>query len=264
MNRLKIFCSILLTLPALLLSDDCCEIKKPTYAHQLYVGPEIYHVNRKRDGGTHQDGFLYGVRLGYDRIKRYKFYWGLDALYATGSLTGKSGGGSRIKSDLTDASIEGRFGYTFKCKTWYKPSLTPYIGVGYFVEKNDFKSPSLIPAHFRTDFAYGAVGFLSQISINDSWDLGLNFKAKFLYDPKCHVTHDPEEDNSTQNITEKVHYRVELPVTYHTCLCLDKIWVSLVPFYESRQYGAHPNYPFDYYDTQFNNYGLLIKFMYSL
>lgn len=271
MHRLKTLCLSLLTLPALLTAMDFCEnlnnecfIKPPSCAHQFYIGPEVYYVDRKREGGTHQDGFLYGVRLGYDRIKRYKFYWGFDGLYATGHLSGKNSGGNRIKSDFTDASTEGRLGYTFKCKTGYRLSFTPYIGVGYYLEQNDFKKPSPIPAHFRTEYAYGAIGFLSQVSINCLWDVGINLKAKWPYNPKCHISHDPEEENSTQNITERLQYRVELPVTYHTNLCLDRVLISFVPFYEYRRYGAQANYPFDYFDTQFNNYGLLIKFMYCL
>lgn len=256
MNRLKTFCLALLCFPSLLICH--------TPSHQFYIGPEIYHVRLTRGGGAHQDGMLYGGRLGYDRIKRYGWYWGVDALYATGELTGKNGGGHRIKSNFTDTSVEGRFGYTFKCKTGYRPSFTPFIGAGYFVQRNNFKHPSPIPAHFRTTFAYGTAGFLSQISINPCWDIGVNFKVRYPYDPKCHISHDPEVDNSTQTIAEKIQYRVELPVTYHTGYCCDRVLVSCVPFYEYRHFGEHPNYPFDFYDTKFNNYGLLIKFMYCL
>ena len=57
-----------------------------TYSLDPYIGPEIYYVSRLKEGGSRQGGTLYGVRLGYDHVQRYKFYWGIDALWAKGTL----------------------------------------------------------------------------------------------------------------------------------------------------------------------------------
>jgi len=244
--------------------ETVCQMPSTKRKHQFYIGPEIYHVHRNREGGTKQNGTIYGVRGGYDRIKRYHFYWGFDALYGKGTLDGKSGAGNKIKSTFTDTFAEGRFGYTFQQKCGYRLSLTPFGGVGYMSERNNFKRPSPIPAHFNIRSWYGVAGFLSQASPTDRFDIGINFKARFLYDPKCKVSHDPDSENSTQLINEKIHYRVELPLTYHYWECCDNFLISLVPFYEFRQYGKRVNYPFDFFGTKLNIYGATLKFIYNL
>lgn len=241
-----------------------CQAPLNQRGHQFYVGPEIYHVHRNREGGTKQNGTVYGVRTGYDRIKRCRLYWGFDALYGQGTLDGKSGAGNKIKSTFTDIFAEGRFGYTFQQKHGYRLSLTPFGGVGYMSERNNFKHPSPIPVHFDIKSWYGVAGFLSQATVTDRCDIGLNFKARFLYDPKCKVSHDPESENSTQLINEKIHYRVELPLSYRYWECSDSLLISLVPFYEFRQYGKRVNYPFDFLETRLNIYGATLKFIYNL
>lgn len=243
--------------------DTLCQDRPRTGRHQFYIGPEIYHVHRNREGGTKQNGTIYGVRAGYDRIKRYHFYWGFDALYGKGTLDGKSGGGHKLKSTFSDLFAEGRFGYTFQQKCGYRFSLTPFGGFGYMNERNNFKHPSPIPAHFHIRSWYGVAGFLSQASLTNCFDIGINFKARFLYEPKCKVSHDPDSDDSTQLINEKIHYRVELPLTYHYPECCDRFLISLVPFYEFRQYGKRVNYPFDFFDTKLNIYGATLKLIYT-
>lgn len=237
---------------------------KPSQSLQLYIGPEIYHVERKRSGGARQDGYLYGFRAGYDRIKRYKFYLGFDVLYASGILEGKGASGNTLKSNFSDTSLEGRFGYTLKSKICYKPSITPFIGLGYFVEENNFSRPKNTPIHFRTSFLYATVGFLSQISLNERLDLGFNFKAKYPYEATCKVSNDPREDDSKQVVGEKFQYRAELPITYKFCSISNHLRLSVVPFYEIRQYGYHPNYPCDFLETRLNICGIQFKVMYCL
>lgn len=241
----------------------CCA-KNPSQSLQLYLGPEIYHVHRIREGGAKQDGLITGVRAGYDRIKRYKLYVGFDAFYAKGTLDGKAPAGHCLKSKFSDLSVEGRFGYTLKSKGKYSPSITPYAGIGYFVEKNNFSEPSSTPIHFRTSYFYAAAGFLSQITLNDKFDLGLNFKAKFPYEAKCKVSNDPGENDSKQVINEKFQYRVELPITYKLCGNADQFRISFIPFYELRQYGHHPNYPCDFLETKLSLYGVQFKLMYCM
>jgi hypothetical protein len=243
----------------------CCEScpEKVNYRHLFFVGPEIYHMERQRAGGK-QCGWLYGVRVGYDRIKRYGWYWGFDALYASGRICGHSFDQYCLKSDVTDKSIEGRVGYTFQQKCGFRTFLTPYVGVGYFVETNHYKNPSPLKIHYETRYKYAAVGFLSGLTINPCWDVGVNFKAKILIDPDCKVTHDPEFDNSTQLIKKTIHYRVDVPITYHPMWLHDQVRLSLVPFYEYRSFGSHPNLPFDYLKTQQIIYGTTFRLYYCL
>lgn len=250
----------LLCFHSTLLIGLCCDYEHPKkrFAHEIYLGPEIYHVKRTKEGGTRQDGWIYGVRAGYDHIKRYKFYWGFDTLYAKGTLDGKNGGDAHIKSRFTDLEFEGRIGYTLQMKCWPRAGITPFIGVGYAVEKNHFISPSPLPVHFRTQYYYGAAGFLSQVYIKPYFIAGLNFKAKYLYDTRCHVSHDPEYGSLSMLVKDMFNYRVELPFTFW--LCDSKWYISVVPFYELRQYGGQANFPFDFLETKLYLSGALIKF----
>lgn len=243
-------------------SSITCKPKSPSL--QCYMAPEIYHVHRERSGGAKQDGFVYGVRAGCDKVKRGKIYYGFDAFYGSGPLTGKGGSGNNLKSNFTDTSIEGRLGYTLKYRLPYKLLLTPFVGIGDFIEKNNFTHPKTTPIHFRTSYIYGSAGFFSRICIKERFFMGLNFKVKFPYEATCKVSNDPKNDNSSQVINEKLQYKVEVPLTYQVYQNSDRWLISLVPFYEYRAYGYHPNYPCDYLDTSLNIYGIQFKFIYCL
>jgi hypothetical protein len=232
-----------------------------TGRHQLYVGPEFAYVNRLREGGTRQKGLLYGGRVGYDHIKRFKFYWGFEGWFGSGRLHGKSSNDNRLRSNFTDTTIEGRFGYTFQQKCGYRISLTPFIGGGYVLEKNNFIRPSPLKVHFRLHYYYGCAGFLSQATILPRFDIGLNFKAFYPYDGRNKVTHDPEHDSQNMLFKERWMYRLELPLTYHW---RQDILLRLDPFYEYREYGKHANYPFDFLETKLRFYGATLKFVYCL
>lgn len=232
-----------------------------TYALEAYAGPEIYYIHRTKEGGAKQTGTLYGVRLGYDHIRRYKFYWGIDALWAKGILEGKTES-DHLKSRFTDINVEARIGYTFQSKYWRCLSCTPYIGGGYFLENNNYEHPSPLTVHFKNRFSYVPVGFLSQIFITPHWSIGVNFKVRYLLEGKQHVTHDPEHKKLTQNYEEKLQYRGELPVTYFRCWKKHSLAVSLVPFYEYRSYGHRANFPFDFLETNLKLYGAMLKFLY--
>lgn len=239
----------------------CCEpIKCP---HQFYLGPEIYKSCRKREGGTWQDGWLYGARGGYDYIKRYCFYIGGDVLYAEGTLDGKSAKGNKLRSHMTDASIEGRFGYTFQRKHGRHASLTPFVSAGFFSEKNNYVKPSPIPVHFHTKYSYVGGGFLSKIDITRNLEGGVNLKIRWTLDPKCYVSHDPEFDDMKQVVEERFQYRVEIPFKYQFWTCQDVFVVGAIPFYEYRQYGHRANFPFDFFETEFNIYGITLELYYQ-
>lgn len=239
--------------------ESCCIVPLPQ--HQLYIGPEIYHVNRKRDNGSKQNGWVYGGRVGYDRIKRCRIYWGVEGLYATGRLHGHTGARSKIKSCYTDASIEGRLGYTIQLKSCsWLPTLVPFGGYGYLREMNKFKVSHI---KFTTQFDYVTAGFLSQFYPNPCWVVGLNFKARFLFNSKCKISdRDPDQQSFSQNFEHKVQYRVELPITYRlNCWC-DRLAIVAVPFYEFRHYGFQSGFPDDFHGTKLNLYGIDIRFMY--
>ena len=227
---------------------------------RVYIGPEIYHLKRSRAGGTHQNGWMYGVRAGYDKVQKCTVYWGIDALYAKGTLHGKTGKGSKIKSRFTDENIEGRAGFTFQGNCLMRASFTPFIGIGYFSEKNNFVDPSPIPVHFNTRFGYGVVGFLSNLPWTERFETGLNFKARYPFEPRCRISHDPENDDTTLNVKEKWQFRVELPITYN-CTCCDLFALTLSPFYEYRLYGKHLNFPSNFLRTQYQIYGITFEFV---
>lgn len=226
--------------------------------NQLALGPETYWVKRTKDGGTKQTGCLWGGRLTFNRIKCFGWYLGADLLYASGTLNGHSNT-NKIRSTLSDTNVEGRFGYTLQQRSDRAPSFTPFFGIGYFRETNNFRSPTPIQVHFRNTFTYIPFGFLSHVYINPQIGMGLNFKVRYLFQHKNTVSNDPENDTMTLHYREKLQYRVELPLTYDLCF-RNRLWrISLDPFYEYRNYGYLPNYPFDFLDTKFNIYGVNLQ-----
>lgn len=248
--------------------EDCfeenttCLETKPLPQHQVYIESEFYQVHRQKAGGSKQNGWLYGGRIGYDRIKRCRIYWGLEGLYATGTLKGKNPARQKLKSKLTDENIEGRLGYTIQLKRTWFPTLVPFIGYGYFRETNDFKHPSPLPIKIRTKFDYFTVGFISQIYPHPLWVVGANFKARFLFNSKCKISDDPYFSDATQNFEHKVQYRAEVPITYRLNKWCDRLALSVIPFYEFRHYGEQANFPFDFKETKLNIYGFDLRLTY--
>lgn len=227
--------------------------------HRFEFGPQVYYLQRKREGGTFLQGWVYGGQICYEYIKRNRMYWGVEANVATGRITGHNSIKNRLKSVYTDANVEARMGYTFQQKCGYQLLFTPYLGGGAAVENNHFVNPSPMHVHFRLYYGYICTGFLSQMSCGPCFDAGLNFKAKLMLDAKNRVSHDPCFDSSTSLVGNEVLYRVELPISYRPrpngIVCFE-------PFYEFRHYGSHAGYPFDFRDTKLNLYGLLLKFIY--
>lgn len=241
-----------------------------TYALDPYLGPEIYFVKRLKEGGSAQGGALYGLRIGYDRVKRYKFYWGIDALWARGTLTGHrkkenlhvDAVTEHLKSEFTDMNVEARVGYTFQCKNWRCASLTPYAGLGYFWEKNFYQHPSPLHIHFKNNFSYVPAGFLSQLFLTPSCSIGFNFKVRYLLESEQKVERDPSYGKMTLHYEEKLQYRAELPVVYFFCWDCHPLAVSVVPFFEYRAYGHRANFPFDFLEVKLKLYGATLKFHY--
>lgn len=226
----------------------------------LYVGPEIYHINRFREGGTTQSGRLDGVRVGFDRLKRYCWYVGADYLYATGKLKGETGIGSPQRSILTDQIVEIRFGYTLQQDDCRKSFFTPFGGWGHFQETNDFFPPSLLTCKFTDTFNYAVFGFLSGVNFTSLLSMGVNFKVRFMLDGESKVSNDPVMDDVTLQMHEETQYRLEVPFIYSPCTCLFQ-W-QFVPFYEFRHFGGEEGFPFNFKDTKFNLFGARLALTY--
>ncbi|MGK5593845.1 MAG: outer membrane protein [Parachlamydiaceae bacterium] len=232
------------------------------FPHKFYVGPEFYRVRRTREGKSKQRGWIYGVRAGYDYIKRYKLYLGGDVLWGQGPLRGHSPS-NKLKSTFTDTSVEGRIGYTLQNKYYRHVTVTPFVGFGYFEEKNSFHRNAPLNIKFKNRFKYGTAGFLSSLEIKPNLSLGLNFKAKFPYETKCRIS-DPELGGRSLRVKDRTHYRVEVPLSYWLCKCGHVFELGCIPFYEFRHYGKRENYPFDFLDTKLRNYGISFQIGYRL
>jgi hypothetical protein len=231
-----------------------CEVscdKLNLHRQQVSLGFEGAHLTRKKSQGTKQHGTTWGARLEWERFRRYGWYLGAEGFFWNSKPSGHTGTGIAMRSRLKEAGIEGRFGYTFQCKTGWKPSITPFFGIGGYEEKNYFTSPSPLHLHYKTSYAYGSFGILTAIYPIDPLMIGLNIKARYPFSIKCRVSNDPEKDSVHQKVAERMQYRVELPVSYRMgCVAL-----MVEPFYESRIYGSHPNYPFNFIKTKFTYWG---------
>lgn len=223
--------------------------------YSIYVGPEIYHMRRWRDGGTVQTGRLDGLRCGIDKIQKYCFYYGFDALYAEGDLSGHTGSDFPLKSTIRDLTLEGRLGYALESISTRCPYFVPFAGFGYFNEINDFHSPSPIPFTFTDSFYYITTGFLSGINFTPLLSMGLNFKIRFMLNGRSRVTDDPFYEDLTLSMKEETHYRLEVPFICKLWYPNQNFKIGCVPFYEYRHFGGRVAYPFNFVDTKFSLFG---------
>lgn len=220
------------------------------------AGPEVYRMRRWRDGGTEQTGRIDGFRVELERIKGNSWYAGLDALFSSGQLNGKSASGRQLVSEIEDTIFEGRLGYTFQnfCSCT-RPFITLFGGYGRFRETNEFKIPSPIPFTFTDTFNYICTGFLSGFYFNSFFSMGLNFEVRFMLNGRSKVSNDPVFDQVSLVMNNETHYRIEVPlicVPCGPCGCLEAL---LIPFYEFRHFGGRQGYPFDFIDTKFSLLG---------
>ncbi|MBA3602692.1 MAG: hypothetical protein H0W50_03430 [Parachlamydiaceae bacterium] len=258
MKPLKLFCltTLVFLFPFIHINGSFEFCTLSIKGHRLLIGPEVYHVHRNREGGSKQNGWLGGGRFTYDHYRRHSFYWALEGAIARGKLHGKSKL-SKQESHMRDRSIEGRLGYTFRIKRICKLMLTPFIGGGYMIEDNDFRHPSPLHLHFKTAYSYASAGLLSSISLGCQWKLGLTVKLRYLFDPTCKITHDPDFRSTSLKIAnDNLQYRLELPVTYNYCHGFSLV---ATPFYESRIYGRQIGFPFDYLQTRIYDYGVILQ-----
>jgi hypothetical protein len=223
--------------------------------HQINLGPEVFSLERMREGGTKQSGTMYGIRGTYDSIGRYLIYCGLEGAYSQGVLTGKTGSGSPIKSHFTEECIEGRLGYTFQSKNKKLMSFTPFLGVGYFKELNHYVSPSLVKVHFDNRFSYAAYGCLLRGFFTPTFSFGLNVTARWSLNGKVKISHDPNFDVTSVKYTQKMQARVSMPFWYNLKCTPFPVEICFSPFFEYRQYGKKIAVPFDFLDTRIRSWG---------
>ncbi len=240
----KFFCLVLL------LFFGCT--LEATFGNSFYAGPEIYHMRRWRPGGTIQRGRIDGLRLGYERIKCDAVYLNFDALFAKGTLKGHTGRGRSLRSTLKDHIYEGKIGYTFvKCHPLHT-YIIPYVGGGYFNEKNNFTSSVLFS--FKDTFKFFSVGFLSGLYLDPCFSIGLEFDLRFMINGKSTVTDDPLYDTVTLIMSDESFYRVEVPIEYEGIK--NRFALKAAPFYEHRHFGGRMGFPFDFIDTKFDLIGI--------
>jgi hypothetical protein len=231
---------------------------------QLFIGPEVSYVERSKVKGSKQSGCMITGRIGYDQIRRYHIYYGAEASYGSAILRGKSPRKEKIKSTLTEGLAEARMGYTFASKEGWQLSLTPFLGGGYFQQKNDGTFPTPIPVNAKITYWYISTGFFLYFRPIQKLEAGVRFKSRIMLEPVCHISHDPdpEMENSQQNVRHKAQYRVELPLAYQwdCCSCYS---FCLVPFYEYQHYGRQSNFPADFLETELHFYGATFELLYS-
>jgi hypothetical protein len=230
--------------------------------HGVGIGPEIYFMQRKKDGGSNQRGFMYGARFNYDRIRKSSLYWGAEAQWATGTLCGHNTDHVELKSRKRDSEIEGRLGYTWKRKLGCNFWITPFLGGGYFEGTNRFVKPTPLEYKITNFLPYLVSGFLWRIDVKPCFSIGLNLKVKYSVGAHSHISDDPdpEVNNERLVIEDKFSYNVDVPFYFDFSCGGKKMEVTFSPFYHFRHYGAHENHPYDFIDTRFHMYGARLMF----
>ncbi len=235
----------ILLIPSLLLGDYTLN------RAELCLGPSYSYLWRQKKGGSELKGSLYGGEFRFDRLKRYSWYLGGTASYRAGILHSHPS----LRSRYSDFFSEGRFGYTFQQKCCPNFSFTPFVGGGYILTRNNFLNPSPLPIHFKTDYPFASAGFISRIYPFSCFEMGLDLNARLPIDPNCEVTKDPDHDDMSLRIGEKVSYQISLPLIYS----MTPSWsLQLRPQYEQRLYGHHPNFPFDFIETKEQFFSLML------
>lgn len=225
--------------------------------HEVGVAPELYHLHRSRSGGSQQTGWMAGTRIFYHRRRPMAFYWHGSYRWAWGALEGRTGGGSKLKSDKMDSEGEARFGYSIgsTCGRWLGVQVTPYIGASYFKGHNKFRTPSPMTIHFRDRVELWNAGIIASIDVSPCVRVAVDYTSKWMVEGKNRTSNDPIFPDSESVIGNEVHHTVEVPVTVllrQGCRCLT---AGITPFHRHRHYGHHEAFPFDFVKTQFREWG---------
>lgn len=216
---------VLILLPKCVFSDDYYQfplaVGESTYnlGNRIYLEPRFSRTELST-ASFKQKGYLYGGKIGYDFICPNSIYFGLESSYMQGQLKG-----GLMQSTYSDFDIQARTGMTFGLMSIF--NITPYIGMGYDWEKNEFSALE----EDKISYCYGSVGFLSQFYFA-CYSLGLNFQARFPF-LGSHSCED-EESHEHDSVSKKIQYLIEIPVNYYFIPALS---LGLTPFYTYKNYS---------------------------
>jgi hypothetical protein len=256
---------------------DYLQNQKP---HRVFIGPEIFYRNYNEekitpDFKSFESGFLYGVKLQYDYVKRSSVYVGADFRYDRGQtdysgglqdIAGNNLGAINGKTDNEFFNFEGRLGYTFKADKIGRFLLTPYVGYGYQqwnrnLLGGDFEVPglglvSLADATEDYSWNYLAGGLRAEYRPSRRFTVGMNFKLMGMLNGTVD-TQSGGQPTGTLDLGERLQAEVEFPLTYHL---VDKpkssIDVRFTPFYRSQNIGRGA-FRITSVDAQGNAFGAL-------
>nr|NGX58032.1 hypothetical protein [Chlamydiota bacterium] len=161
-----------------------------------------------------------------------------------------------MDSRLTDAQVEGRFGYS-TYSNYCKPLLIiPFFGYGKFFSINSFSKSFRLPVTYHNEFEFFSAGLKTRLMVNDNLTIGFNFKLKSMFEGLRRITDDPNREDATIRMGDELQYSFDFPIQYDFCYCGWRVFANVTPFYRLRNYGYRAHSTFDFYETQFNLFGL--------
>lgn len=230
-----IICALLLAKP--LFSDD--------NPHRVYIGPSWQNLNSIWANDTKQRGGMWGAIIGYDYQNSNDFYGGIDFTYMQGKLRGSAG-----NDPTREYFVEGRLGYTIAPCCYERFNFIPYIGAGYCVFDQHIGGGE----KFRSRFWYVPFGIRMDYFFNAHWKLGLRAFVGPMFSGRWKITGGQDSStfistalstssgssSSSSDLTSteiNAHeanvwliWKVELPITFSTCLYGKATDISFVPY----------------------------------
>jgi hypothetical protein len=234
---------------------DYLQNEKP---NRFFIGPEIFYRNYNEEEirpgfKSFEYGFLYGVKVQYDYVKRNSVYVGTDFRYNRGQTsyrgilqdtnTGNVLAPYNSTTNNEFINFEGRLGYTFKADKVGRLLLTPFVGYGYQQWNRNLSGNGEIPGvgsspinDSSEDYSwnYLAGGLRAEYRPSRRFTVGMNFKLMGMLNGTVDnkVAGQPE---GTLALGNTIQAEVEFPLTYHI---VDKpksgIDLRFTPFYRSQ------------------------------
>ena len=148
----------------------------PCKPNQIYFGPELIDISVKttiQDVHIKGEKHFSGFRLGYEYLKPWAFYAGVDLLSTSSShhFAATEYGRSIDSSDqhIGFGNLDLRFGYSTAPKNLF---FTPFLGIGVYGLGTIAHNRG-----FHEGWAYLSTGLRSKFPINDVFSLGINLKC---------------------------------------------------------------------------------------
>lgn len=236
----------------------CHKVNFLSRPYEVLAGPEVYYLERRVTEGGRQRGLLGGGRLRIERLRPHSLYLGLEGWSAAGQLRGEDTLELPMDSQLIDAQVEGRAGYTTYIK--YCPCLliTPFFGYGKFFSINDFSDGYVLPVTFHNEFEFFSFGFKTRWRFQNHISAGFDFKLKSMFEGLRRITGDPGSQDIKIRMGDDLQYSFDFPIQYDFCRCGWRLFANVTPFFRLRNYGffAHKDYEVDFYETRFHIFGV--------